>query len=250
MTLSTVPPDDSRLIFRERVKDYHCHILPGIDDGAETLESALSMARLFHEAGYREIYCTSHHIRGKYEASSTDVFDARCKLQAELDRENIAIKLLVGREHYLDEFLLDHLKQPLLLEGTNLFLVEIPAFIAIELVKEILFQVACRGYVPLIAHPERCNLLELADQGGKKSKFWDSWITRNAPVDNEVNLLRYFQDIGCQFQANLGSFHGLYGRYVQKKAEAFEKAGLYTHLGTDAHNPEHLKTILKIGKRL
>jgi len=244
MTLSTVPPDDSRLLFRERVTDYHCHILPGIDDGAETLESALSMARLFQEAGYREIYCTSHQIRGKYEASAADILDARSRLQAELVRANIPIRLLVGCEHYLDEFLLDTMKQPLLLEGTNLFLVEIPAFMAIELVKEILFQVTCRGYVPLIAHPERCNLLELADHSEKKSKFWDSWTTRNASVDNEVSLLRYLQDIGCQFQANLGSFHGFYGKFIQNKAKSFEKASIYTHTGTDAHNPEHLKQIL------
>lgn len=246
MSVSAVPPGESRILFQDRVTDYHSHILPGIDDGAETLESALSMARLFQEAGYRQIYCTSHLIKGQFEVSTADIYEARNQLQRELDREQIDIKLLAGREHYLDEFLLEHLKQPLLLEGTNFFMVEIPNLISIELVKEVLFQVTCRGYVPFIAHPERCNLLELTEQGTKSSKFWGAWTTRNAPAEKEVNLLSYLQDIGCQFQANLGSFNGFYGKHIQQKAQAFEKASIYTHLGTDAHNPAHLKKILNI----
>lgn len=246
MSVSIVPQNESRLQVRERVTDYHCHMLPGIDDGPETMESALSMARMFHEAGYREVYCTSHLIKGQFEGSTADILDARSKLQTELDREKIGIRLLVGREHYLDEFLLDNMKQPLLLEGTNFFLVEIPNLIAVELVKEILFQVTCRGYIPLIAHPERCNLLELSDQGRNNNKFWNSWTHSGVRVDNGINLLTYLQNIGCQFQANLGSFQGLYGKFIQNKAKSFEKASIYTHLGTDAHNPEHLKQILNI----
>ena len=169
---------------KKRVTDYHCHILPGIDDGAETLESALLMARLFHKAGYREIYCTSHLIKGRYEASSSEILDARNQLQSELDREQINIKLLLGREHYIDEFLLDNLRQPLLLEDTNLFLIEIPPFIAVELVKEILFQVTCRGYVPLIAHPERSNLLELPTPEKDNTKFWNFWSNQKSPIKN------------------------------------------------------------------
>ena len=246
VTLSAKPHHDSRLLFRERVTDYHCHILPGIDDGPETLESALSMARLFYEAGYREIYCTSHLIKGHFEVSTADILDARNKLQAELDQEHIGIKLLVGREHYLDEYFQDTISQPLLLEGTNYFMVEIPNLIAIELVKEILFQVTCRGYLPFIAHPERCNLLELPPPEKNNTKFWGAWTNQKSQVNNEVNLLTYLQNIGCQFQANLGSFQGLYGKQIQHKAKAFEKASIYTHLGTDAHNPNHLKQILNI----
>jgi protein-tyrosine phosphatase len=236
---------------QKRVTDYHCHILPGIDDGAETLESALLMARLFLKAGYKEICCTSHLIRGRYEASSAEILDARNQLQAEFNRAKIDIKLLLGREHYLDEFLFDNLKQPLLLEGTNLFLVEIPNLISIELVKEILFKVTCHGYVPLIAHPERCTLLELPTQENNNSRFWNFWSNQKSPIENHqskmpTNLLTYLQDIGCQFQGNLGSFHGFYGKNIQKKAKSFEQASIYTHLGTDAHNPDHLRQILNI----
>ena len=237
------------LLFRERVTDYHCHILPGIDDGPETREGSMMMAQIFADAGYREIYCTTHLIKGRYEATISEILNERSKLQAELDREGIGIKLLVGREHYLDEFLLDQLKQPLLLEGTNFLSVEIPSLISFELVKEILFQVTCRGYVPFIAHPERCDLLELSEPVENNFHSWYSWFTKEAPLAKEISLLEYLRNLGCQFQANVGSFNGLYGKFVQKKAERFEKAGLYTHLGTDAHNPEHLKTILKSLKR-
>jgi len=234
------------MLDQKRVTDYHCHILPGIDDGAETLESALVMARIFHGAGYREIYCTSHLIRGRYEGSTADILDARSKLQAELDQAQIGIKLLAGREYCLDEFLLDNIRKPLLLEGTNYFMVEIPSHIAIELAKELLFQVTCRGYVPLIAHPERCHLFELPPPEKNNTRFWNSWTNLKSPNSKELNLLTYLQNIGCQFQANLGSFRGLYGKQIQHKAQTFEKASVYTHLGTDAHNPEHLKQILNL----
>ena len=239
------------MIDQKQVTDYHCHILPGIDDGPETLESSVSMARIFYEAGYREIYCTSHLIKGQFEVSSADILDARSKLQADLDREKIGIKLLVGREHYLDEFLLDYLKDPLLLEGTNFLMVEIPGQISIELVKEIVFKVTCRGYIPLIAHPERCNLLELQRPEKNNTRFWNSWINQQSSIKNHQsnispNLLTYLQNIGCRFQANLGSFQGLYGKQIQQKAQAFQKASIYTHTGSDAHNPDHLKQILNI----
>ncbi len=231
--------------------DYHSHILPTLDDGPQERSASVEMARLFATAGYREVYCTPHLIKGVYEVSTARVLGERKALQGELDREGISLKLLVGREYYLDEFLLDFLADPLLLEGTNWMMIEIPSHTSVDLVKNTLFAVARRGYTPLIAHPERCFLLEFTEYELHSGGMWKKWFSRGSTEGNENELgnelLRYLKQLGCKFQANLGSFNGQYGNRVKGNARLFEKAGIYTHVGTDAHSPEALRTILGSG---
>ena len=234
----------------QRTTDYHSHILPGLDDGPTREEASLEMARLFAVAGYREVYCTPHLIKGMFEASTEEVLLVRDTLQQALEREGIAIKLLAAREYYLDEFLLDLTRQPLLLEGTTCIMIEIPSNSSIDLVKETLFAVKRRGYTPLIAHPERCLLLEMPDLPSHSPGRFKRWFSGGSEQNNNAvpvnDLLHYLKLLGCQFQGNLGSFKGQYGARVKASALNFQKNSLYTHRGTDAHSPESLKTILGI----
>ena len=140
---------------KQRTTDYHCHILPGVDDGPKEKDESIEMARLLAGAGYREVYCTPHLIKGMYEVSNEEVLHGRDKLQRELEKQGIGITLHSGREYYLDEFLLDYISKPLLLEGTTCMMIEIPNNTSVDLVKETLFVIKRRGYTPLIAHPER-----------------------------------------------------------------------------------------------
>ena len=234
----------------QRHTDYHCHILPGLDDGPSDMNVSLEMAHLFAAAGYREVYCTPHAIKGMFDASTEDVLQVRNSLQQKLEKNGIAIKLLVGREYYLDEFLLNLIQQPMLLEGTTCIMIEIPANTSVDLVKETLFAVKRRGYTPLIAHPERCQLLEMPDHPPHSRGRFKRWLSGGAEqnIDTEPgnDLLHYLKLLGCQFQANLGSINGQYGNRVKASALNFQKNGIYTHSGTDAHSPESLKTILGI----
>ena len=231
-----------------KTTDYHCHILPGVDDGAKNQNESIQMARLFADAGYREVYCTPHLIKGMYEVSNEEVFHERDKLQRELEDEGIGIKLLVGREYYLDEFLFDYINKPLLLEGTTCMMIEIPNNTAVDMVKETIFAVKRRGYTPLIAHPERCFLLETAQREPQSAGRWKRWFSRGGAQNNDTEscneLLRYFIQLGCQFQGNLGSIKGQYGGRVKASARNFENNGVYTHAGTDAHSPDAVKDIL------
>ena len=233
---------------KQRKIDYHCHILPGLDDGPKEPTTSLEMARLLAEAGYREVYCTPHLIKGMYDASTDDVLHERDRLQHELESEGINMKLLAGREYYLDEFLLSYLRQPLLLEGTTCVMIEIPSHAAVDLVKETLFAVARRGYTPFIAHPERCWLLEMPEHELHSTRKWKRWFSRGTAESSENEqgneLLRYLKQLGCQFQANLGSFHGQYGGRVKANTRYFDKTGIYTHAGTDAHSPEAVRSIV------
>lgn len=234
---------------KQRKIDYHCHILPGLDDGPKEQDTSLEMARLLAEAGYGEVYCTPHLIKGMYDASSDDVLHERDRLQHKLESEGINIKLRVGREYYLDEFLLDYIRQPLLLEGTTCMMIEIPSHTSVDLVKETLFVVKRSGYTPLIAHPERCFLLDMPEHEQHRTGKWMRWFSRGTAITSESEsgneLLRYLKQLGCRFQANLGSFNGQYGDRVKANARYLEKTGTYTHAGTDAHSPDAVTAILE-----
>lgn len=247
--MSEALPSNGSIFRRRGEVDYHCHILPGIDDGAKTLDESLEMARLLEHAGYREVHCTPHLIKGLYDASTDDVLNALCRLQEALDNAGIAIRLRAGREYFLDEFLLDHIRHPLPLEGANCIMIEIPGHLSEDFVKDTLFEVTCKGFIPLIAHPERCRLFESPDSedpSGSNRLFPWLWSVRKSPSPSisGSNLLGYLRQLGCRFQANLGSFEGQYGSRVKSNALRLENGALYSYAGTDAHSPAGLRALL------
>jgi protein-tyrosine phosphatase len=217
------------------VTDYHCHLLPGIDDGAATLEEAIAMARTLCSAGFTTVCCTPHLIKGAYESSAAGIRERTKQLQLQLAAESISLQLIPGAEYYLDEYLLDLLHDPLPIGESQLLLVEIPSQAPIEFVKQICYRIKGSGYLPLIAHPERCTLLEPKSTAPDKKGLWFSLFNSKLKTQNST-LLNYLLEIGCKFQGNLGSFAGLYGERVRRKAEEFLSAGVYTHFGSDLHS--------------
>lgn len=217
--------------------DFHCHILPGIDDGPETIDESIDMASALRDVGFASIYCTPHYLRGCFEADPLSIRSAVAVLQSRLDEKNINIELFPGREYYLDEFFDNVLKDPVPLGNTKYLMIEIPNSMSAEYVKETFFRIKCGGFVPMIAHPERCRLF-IADQKKKKSTFRFPGAKRRKTDSTEegTELISYLQEIGCAFQGNLGSFGGLYGPDVKQAANELKENGIYTHFGTDSHS--------------
>ncbi len=205
------------------------------------------MARELQAAGFSTICCTPHMIKGCYEASNYVVREGVTTLQARLDTLGIDLRLLPGREYYLDEFLPEHLKDPLPLGDTRFFLVEVPSHAPVDFVKETFYRITCSGYTPMIAHPERCRLLDPASQVTHGKGIWGSFFNSKLKTQNSKlasnSLLTYLQEIGCKFQGNLGSFSGRYGERVRHVAELLREAGVYTHFGSDAHEMEHTRDL-------
>jgi protein-tyrosine phosphatase len=224
------------------------------------MDEAVEMAMALHQAGYSTVYCTPHMVKGTFEIDNATVRTTLTSLQAELSRREIELRLLPGREYYLDEFLDDHLRDPLPLGDTRLFLVEIANHLPVKYVKEAFFRLRSAGYIPLIAHPERCRLLDLPApprkglrelchmQGSIFNAFTSKLKTRNPELANP-SLLDYLRELGCKFQGNLGSFTGFYGELVRRQAEQFRAAGLYTHYGSDLHSARQ-KGILSMVRTL
>ena len=140
--------------------DWHCHFLPNLDDGAKDMTESLAIATILAEAGFSEVHCTPHAISGAYEASPVLIRQATLELQEALDREGIPLRVSAGSEYYCDEFLPARLHDPLPLGDSNMILMEAPLQASPTLLSSTAYQVALRGFTPLIAHPERCALLQ------------------------------------------------------------------------------------------
>lgn len=230
--------------------DCHSHLLPGIDDGAADLGESLAIARVLAEAGFGKVHCTPHSIPGSYEAAPARIRRAVAELSRELDRAGIPLRLVAGAEYYCDEFLPARLDDPLPLGSTDLVLMEAPLQATPELLSHTAYQVVRRGFTPLIAHPERCAILTTAKHKetvprtmlGSMLKFArtkfsprTSHLTPHTSGVEHMTLVELLRSMGCRFQGNIGSFAGVYGERVKKRAIRNLRHGLYDCLGSDAH---------------
>lgn len=245
--------------------DWHSHILPNLDDGAKDMAESLAIAAVLAEAGFSEVHCTPHSISGAYEASPVRVRQGVLELQEAIDREGIPLRVAAGSEYYCDEFLSKRLEDPLTLGETNLLLMEAPLQASNDQLSSIVYQVALRGYTPLIAHPERCALLQPEENTESAANGIIGTVLRFASAkfgsrvyglnleprtsNSEPDLSSLLRSMGSCFQGNLGSFAGIYGEQVRKAAIKNLQDGLYDCLGTDAHSSRRLASWLKRGLR-
>lgn len=226
--------------------DWHCHILPGLDDGPATIDESIEMARALADAGFTTVHCTPHCIRGLYNNIAFQVKAATRELQEAIDKVGISLVLVPGAEYYLDEFFIDDLADPLPLSG-SLLLVESSVSCIPQFFIETITQVIHKGFTPLIAHPERSELFfsEYDQENNGFNKYFILFRTLfrggsilktgNANLKSD-SLLAVLRSMGCLFQGDLGSFAGYYGERVRYNAEFLRNAGLYTHYGTDLHS--------------
>lgn len=229
----------------DRRADWHCHILPGIDDGAPTLEESVAMGRSLASLGYLKVYCTPHQIKGGFSPSNKEVLQLIESVQSVFDREGIAISLQQGMEYYLDEYFPDHIDNILTLGDSRYVLVEPPWQGDIEIIYPALQLLTDRDYIPLIAHPERlpvlCGLKAINPGfiGSIGKRLRNEHLYEALP--SELNRLI---ETGCRFQGNIGSFFGCYGRKVQQAALYLYRNKLYTLFGTDAHSATFIENNL------
>lgn len=234
--------------------DWHSHILHGVDDGAPDIEHSLAMASLLAAQGFTTIHCTPHYMKGCYEASNNEIRSNICELQGRINENGMAVTLLPGREYSMDEYMIAALEDPLPLGDSRLILMEIPPHISSDMVKNIAYNTVRAGFTPVIAHPERCPLLEICSPTKVKKGFMGRIATliagkrhdEDTPLSDSTGnqLLDYLRDLGCHFQGNIGSFSGFYGRHVATVADSFRHHNIYDRYGSDLHSPDHAGIIL------
>ena len=203
--------------------DLHCHVLPGIDDGAVDLEMALAMARMAAADGIHTIACTPHIYPGMYDNTAQGIRAAIAALQATLDAEGIPLKLVEGADVHVDPALLEGLRNGRVptLAGSRYLLLEPPHHVAPPRFEESVFELMTAGYVPVITHPERL-----------------SW------VETHHDLFVRLAQRGAWMQITAGALTGRFGRRVQYWGERFLGDGHAMLLATDAHHPERRPPLL------
>ncbi|MDW7646365.1 MAG: CpsB/CapC family capsule biosynthesis tyrosine phosphatase [Desulfuromonadales bacterium] len=229
--------------------DYHCHILPGLDDGCRDLAESVELARLLVGAGFRQVYCTPHCIRGVYDNTPTAVRGAVADLQRELDHQGIALQLYAGMEYTLDEYFPRLLSDLQPLGDTGMVLVESPSQADGEALKDFIFAIVRKGLTPLFAHPERYGYLALPASGGgllHKVKAYFTGTDRDGETGAH-SLVEALRQQGCLFQGNIGSFAGHYGSSVTQRARQLQQRQYYHCFGSDAHRPESTRVMLGAG---
>jgi protein-tyrosine phosphatase len=227
--------------------DYHCHLLPALDDGAVDARESLRMARILAQFGFSAVHCTPHRIKGCYENDPERVARATGLLQDVLDQSGIALRLVPGTEHYLDEFLIDQLPGALTAGSSRCLLVEVPfGSTNTGLLEAVAAGLQDRGLAPLFAHPERCRAFDPA-LGANGGRGLFSYLGKKRMPEMEGALVLKLRAAGCRFQGNLGSFAGFYGGEVRERALLFLRHGVYSCVGSDAHRSEDLAAMLSAG---
>lgn len=205
--------------------DLHCHILPGIDDGAEDLEASLAMAKAAIKQGITHILCTPHHNNGRYENEKASIISAVTTLQAALDQRNLPLTLLEGQEVRVTGELITSLQQDQLLftDITDTYLLlEFPTMDVPAFSESLFFELRGLGKIPVIVHPER-----------------------NVIFREDPNRLLPFLEMGCHAQLTAPSIVGVFGKKIQKVAKEMVAHNLVQMVASDAHGVDKRAFYLK-----
>lgn len=198
--------------------DWHCHILPGVDDGVQTMDEALAILAEYERLGIEEVWLTPH-IMEDIPNTTAHLRHRFAELQSAYTG---SVALHLAAENMLDPLFEQRLAAgdllPLGPEGNRL-LVETSYFNPPIDLYGMLERIKSAGYYPVLAHPERYLYMSSADY-------------------------RKLKAAGIEFQLNLPSLTALYGKTAQKKAEALHNHGLYDYTATDLHSIRQLETII------
>ncbi len=204
------------------MRDMHCHILPGVDDGSSNLRYSLAMLNAAKAAGITSIVCTPH-CRDPY-FNYDKMEDAFTRLQAAAPDFNFTMGFEVN--HYkLMKLGVDQWAPYLGFEGTGEFLLELEDSCTADSFRDYdhtIYQLQSMGYSVIIAHPERYEAIR-----------------------KDVSWAQHLVDLGCKLQCSADFING--GRLGNSKhtAKKLFKMGLYSYIASDAHRIEHYDLFAK-----
>ncbi|MCG3166920.1 MAG: Tyrosine-protein phosphatase YwqE [Bacteroidia bacterium] len=201
--------------------DMHSHFIPGIDDGAKTMEDSLRLIRGMKELGYEKVITTPHTMSDYYQNTPGIILDGLENVREELKKNNINIQLEAASEYYVDYEFGEKLKRAevLTFSGKHV-LIEVSFLNPPDNLEATIFNLNIAGYKPILAHPERYP-------------YWHG------------NMEKYerLRDMGALLQVNILSLTQYYSKEVNQTAMKLVDLSLVDLLGTDMHHDKHLEAI-------
>lgn len=203
-------------IFNEMI-DIHTHVLPGIDDGSQSLEESLLILEDLASHGFTDVICTPHYIEdSQYAASNVVKRERLCSLKVAAQDRGININIHLGNEAYITENMDKLIKQKQIETiGDNYLLFELPMSGAVNSLMDYSHNLRCEGYNLILAHPERYV------------KF-----------QQNPEFAATLHSKGVEFQCNYGSMTGKYGKHAEKMLKYLLKNDLVDYFGTDIHHAD------------
>lgn len=207
----------------EHFMDMHCHCLPGIDDGAKTMEESLQMLKQAYADGIRTVIATPHYHHRRGHAPKEVILEKVQQVQEAISKTCPDLKIYAGNElHYsssLPERIAD--EEVCTMAGSRYVLIEFAPEVEYKDMRNALRRIQTQGAWPILAHIERYFCL----------------VKKPA-------LAEELADMEVYLQVNADGVLGNYGRKEKSLIKKMFAKGLISFVATDAHDTEHRKQVL------
>jgi protein-tyrosine phosphatase len=205
--------------------DLHAHIVPGVDDGAESFDEALEMLRMAEADGVAAIVATPHVFSAHNTVKEFEIISRRIRdFHQQVKQSGLNINVLPGAEVFFTADLLEYLakyQDILTLNHSSYFLLEFPFEFIFPGTRDFIFNVLTEGWIPVIVHPER-----------------------NHAIQRSPAILYDWVKLGVLVQVNAGSLKGIFGSAAQETAFRLLYHNLVHVIASDAHSPNHRPPLL------
>jgi tyrosine-protein phosphatase YwqE len=199
--------------------DMHAHFLPGIDDGASTLEESLFLIKKLIDCGYTKLVATPHVMNDFFKNTPEIIYSKLFQIKEAVLAQGWSIEIEAAAEYYLDEWFMGMLQTntPLLTFGDRYLLFETSFINQPAILHEAIFLMQSLNYKPVLAHPERYVYLQ----------------------DNFDKCAELYRN-GVLLQININSLSGYYSAPAQALAEKLIDKKMVHFAGTDCHAIKHI----------
>ncbi len=196
--------------------DLHSHFLPGLDDGADNLDTCVGMVRALAGMGFSDLCATPHQFAGMFQPPLDQVRLTFDQVSCEIATMLPDVRLLLGAENYWDDVLASRIRQgePPCYDGGKAFLFEISPAVMPPRLEAALFDMRVAGRLPVLAHPERYSAVQ-RDLGVAES------------LSRQAALL-----------VDLAALSGIGDRAQVKTARRLVEEGLAHAAASDIHDPD------------
>lgn len=198
------------------IKDLHCHLLYGIDDGSKSIEESITLLKEMEKEGISECILTPHYIEeSEYQCNNKNKKTLFNKLVKKAKEENISIKLYLGNEVFITSNFIELIKKGEIqtLNNSKYLLFEFPVRHIYNNTGIIINELVSNGYIPVLAHPERYYIFQ-----------------------KHPELLEEYLRSGLLLQANFTTLFGKYGKKAEKTLKFLLKKKWITFIGSDTHH--------------